>query len=203
MSPRLPMMVAICSSAIMLMMREVVPNLLVRLAEPGHQHAIFGHPIQHAVGADDGSIHGARQNQAAHDHDENMEAQPQQIRPAEIHGQAADQVVEVLGALRIGNDHAGEHRDHAGADHRVPADDIGGDAQILQLGIGDFAIHLRQRFKSAHRQQRVAEGDDDHHHRNLQPEGSREPALRVGREVRCWRRWAPGGRCPAAFQKDA
>ena len=78
------------------MMREVVPNLRMRLAEPGQQHAVFGHAIQHAVGADDGGVHRAGKNQPADDHDENMEAEAQQVRTAEAHGQPADQVVEVL-----------------------------------------------------------------------------------------------------------
>ena len=48
--------------------------------------------------------------------------------------------------------------------------------QILQLGRRDFAIDLRQRLESAHRQQRVPERNDDDHERNLRPESSLEPA---------------------------
>ncbi len=95
MSPRLPMMVRICSSTIMLIMRYVVPKRLCGLAEPRQQNAVFGHTVKHAVRADDRGIHRARQNQAADDDDENVESQPQQIRPAEIHRQAADQVIEI------------------------------------------------------------------------------------------------------------
>ena len=66
--------------------------------------------------------------------------------------------------------------------HGVDANDVSGDPQVLQLGISDFAVDLSQSFKSAHRQQGVAEGDDHRHHRNLQPEGSFEPSLGFGRE---------------------
>ena len=74
--------------------------LALRVAEPGHQHAVLGHAIQHAVGADDRRVDRARKNQPAHDHHEDVERQPQGIGPAQIHRQAADQVGEVLGPFR-------------------------------------------------------------------------------------------------------
>ena len=66
---------------------------LVRLAEPIQQDAVFGHAIQNAVGADDGGVHGARQNQHAHDHDENVKRQLEQFGADQMHRQAAQQVV--------------------------------------------------------------------------------------------------------------
>ena len=35
--------------------------------------------------------------------------------------------------------------------------------KVLQFGRGDFAINLRKSLETAHRQQRVAERDDDRH----------------------------------------
>jgi hypothetical protein len=80
--------------------------------------------------------------------------QPQQLRAGQLHRESAQQVVGIQIADILGaDDHAGEYRDHSRADHRVPANDIRGDAQILQFGIGDLAVDLRQRFESAHGEQ--------------------------------------------------
>ena len=141
-------------------------ELALRLAEPRQQNAVFGHAVQHAVGADDGGVHALRPESA-------RPRSPQKCGSPAAAGtdrsgsspgrrsgcrSTSDRIV-------VRNDHAGEHGDHAGADHGVPAHHVGGDPQILQLGIGDFAVDLRQRLKSAHRQQRMAERDDDRHHR--------------------------------------
>ena len=99
-------------------------ELLMRLAEPVHQHAVFGHAVHHAVGADHRSIHGARQNQHAHDHHKDMKHQPQHLRPGQIHRQSAQQIVRSTCRTASGDNHAREHGDHAGANHRVEADDI-------------------------------------------------------------------------------
>ena len=74
----------------------------VRLAEPVQQDAIFGHAVQHAVGADDRGVDRARKNQHAHDHHEDVEHQPQQLRPRQVHRQSAQQVVRVLVADVVG-----------------------------------------------------------------------------------------------------
>ena len=73
--------------------------------------------------------------------------------PARCMARPPSRLSTYCGANAVGNDHAGEQRDHAGADHRVDADDVAGDLQVLQLGIGDFAIDLRQRFEAAHGEQ--------------------------------------------------
>ena len=179
------------------------PVRVVRLAEPRHQNAVLRHAVQHAVGADDGGIHGSRQDQKPDHHHKDMEHQPQDVRPAQIHRQPADQVGDVLPADVIGDDHAGEQRHHSGADHRVTAHQVGGDAQILQLGVSNFAIHLGERFKSAHRQQRVAEGDDDRHHWNLDPKRAPEPALGVFGEHQVRRRGRGRQIAPTAFERDS
>ena len=48
--------------------------LVVGLAEPVDQHAVFGDAIQHAVDADQRGVDRARENQDADDHDEDVEA---------------------------------------------------------------------------------------------------------------------------------
>ena len=84
-----------------------------------------------------------------------------------MHGQAAEQVVGILRPDRIRNDHSGQQRDHAGGNHGEHANDIGRDLQVLQFRRFDFAIDLSQRFKAAHRQQRMSERDDDRDSGNL------------------------------------
>ena len=78
----------------MLISRLVVPNLLVRLAEPRGHHAVLSHAVQDAVGADDSGVYGAGQNQRANQNDERVEEQANPLRADQEHGQAADQVVE-------------------------------------------------------------------------------------------------------------
>ena len=50
---------------------------VVRLLEPTGEHAVFGHAIQNAVGAYDGSILRARQDEHAHQHHEAVKEQLQ------------------------------------------------------------------------------------------------------------------------------
>ena len=73
----------------------------LRFLEPGGQDAVFHQPVEHAVGADDGGIDRARQNERAHNHHEALEDQPQGVGADNIHGQAADQVGEVFVAHPI------------------------------------------------------------------------------------------------------
>ncbi len=69
---------------------------VMRLLEPGGQHAVFGHAVQHAVGADDRRILRARQNQHADQHDKAVEEQLGPFGPTRYIGDAADQVPEVI-----------------------------------------------------------------------------------------------------------
>ena len=48
-----------------------------------------------------------------------------------------------------------------GENEAVDGDDDGGALQVLQLGMGEFAIDLGQRFLAAHGQHGVPEGDQD------------------------------------------
>ena len=79
-----------------------------------------------------------------------------------VHGQPGDQVVLVnRDAHRVGNDHHEQQRGEAGENEAVDRDDDGGALQVLQLGMGQFAVDLGQRFLAAHGQHGVPEGDQD------------------------------------------
>ena len=51
-------------------------ELVVGAAEPVGKHAILRHAVEHAVRSDDGGVHGAGENQGAHQHHEGMKQQP-------------------------------------------------------------------------------------------------------------------------------
>ena len=156
---------------------------LVRLAEPVHQHAVLGQPVHHTVGADDRSIYRAGENQHADEHHEDMEHQAQQRRSGQVHGETAQQVVDVLPAHAVRDDHHREHRNHTGAEHGVDAHQVAGIHQVLHLRIGNFAVDLGQGLEAAHGEQGVAEGDDDRDRADLRPDGTVEPAERVFAEL--------------------
>src|ERR1019366_3570578 len=115
----------------------------VRVAEPLGEHAILGHAVEHAVGADDGGIDGAGEDQGADQDDESVEEQAERDGADQVHGKAADQVVEILGPGGIRDDHHGEEGNQRGEDHTVDEDHEAGALQVLELGVGDFAILLR------------------------------------------------------------
>ena len=88
-------------------------------------------------------------------------SQAQGERADQVHGQAADQVVQELGPRGIGDDHPREKGDQRGEEHAVDEDHPAGAFQVLELGMGDFAVDLGQGFEAAHGEQRVAEADHD------------------------------------------
>src|SRR5581483_3261798 len=112
-----------------------------------------------------------------------MEQKTERRRAGQVAGQSAEKVVDVLTPHGIRDDHAGKKRDYAGAEHRVDTNDVAGVLQILQLGVGDFAVHLGEGFEAAHRQQRMPERDNNGDGADLRPEGSTEPAERVLAEL--------------------
>ena len=136
-------------------------EFLVRMAEPVGQHAVFGHAIEHAVRSDDGGIHGAGQDQRSHQHHESMKQQARQNRPDQVHRKPADQVIEKTLPRDVRDDHHREEGNQRGEQHAVDEDHEAGAFQVLQLGVSDFAIHLRQALFAAHGQQRVAQADHD------------------------------------------
>src|SRR5581483_7637992 len=151
------------------------PETPVRLPEPVEENAVLGQPVHYAVGADDGSIHRAGENQHADDHDKDVEQQPQHGRSGEMRSQAAQQVVDVLAADRIRNNHPREQRDETRAEHGVNTNNVAGILEILQFGVGDLAIYLSQCLEAAHGKETVAEGDQDRDGSDLRPDGAAQP----------------------------
>ena len=152
-------------------MRKVVPKRRVRLAEPVEQHAVLGHAVHHAVGADDGRIDRAGENQHAHDHHEDVEtAAAAAYGPARCMARPPSRLSTyswrgLSGIIMPANTVMTPVQTTAYTQTMLPVI-----AQVLQLRVGDFAVHLRQRFKSAHGEQRVPEGDDDGDAPDLRPE---------------------------------
>ena len=89
----------------------------MRLEKPVGQHAVLGHAVEHAVGADDGRIDRPGQDQEADDDHEGVQQQPGQRRADHVHRQAADEVVGVvLHADFVGDQQHGQEGD-AGRQH--------------------------------------------------------------------------------------
>ncbi len=134
----------------------------MRLTEPVGEDAIFGNPIEDAVGSDDRRIDRAGEDQETDNYDEGAEEQFEQHRAVLIHGEPGDQVVFVnRDADRVRDDHHEQQGRESGEYEAVNGDDDGGAFQVLELGMGELAIDLGKRFFAAHGQHRVAEGDQD------------------------------------------
>src|SRR5580700_109534 len=151
---------------------------VVRLLKPAGEHAVFGYSIQNAVGAHNGSILRTGQNQHSHQHDEAVKEQLQTRRSDQIHGNAADEVGEIVRANLVGNDHHGEKRDQRREEQAVDENDEPGLLQVLQLGMFDFAVDLGQSLFAAHGKDGVAEADEEDDPGDVAEPG-REPAQRV------------------------
>ena len=158
-------------------------ELVVRMAEPVGQHAIFGHAVEHAVRADDGRVHRARQNQRAHQHDESVEQQAHGHGADQEHREAADQVVQKLRPRRVRNDHHREERNQRREQQAVDENHEAGALQVLQLGMRDLAVDLRQAFLAAHGQQRVSQADQDRDHGDRRRQRAFQPAQGVIAEM--------------------
>src|ERR1700722_357779 len=151
---------------------------VVRLLEPAGQHPIFRHAIQDTVGANNGSILRSRQNQHAHQHNEPMKQQLQTGRPHQIHRDAADQVGKIIRPYAIRNNHYGEERNERSEQQAVDKNHQPGLFQVLQLGMFDFTIHLRQCLFAAHGQYRMPEADEQNDPCDVGENSSVQPAQR-------------------------
>ena len=80
----------------MLMIREVVPNLLCGLRNQSSSTPSSATRFRTPLAPMIDVFTAPRQNQRAHHHDESVEHEPQQLRPGQVHRQAADQVVGVV-----------------------------------------------------------------------------------------------------------
>ena len=90
-----------------------------------------------------------------------MEDQPHQKWAFQIHGQAADKIFQESLTHIVRNDHYREERNQRSEHHAVDKDDQPGFFKIGKFGAFNFAIDLRERFFSAHGQNRVAQRDED------------------------------------------
>ena len=133
----------------------------VRRAEPVGHHPVLADTVQDAVGPDDRGVDRAREHQKADDDDERLEEEAQRERAYEVHRDAADEVVEVLRAYRVGDDGVGEEGDERGEQKRVDEDDHPRLHQILMLRVLQLAVDLRQRLLARHGEERVAERHQD------------------------------------------
>src|SRR2546429_8155886 len=61
----------------------------------------------------------------------------------------------------VRNDHYGKERDQRGKDQTVDENDRPGFFEVRELRAFDFAIDLRQRLLSTHREDGVAQSDED------------------------------------------
>src|ERR1022692_1677264 len=154
-------------------------ELLLRLAEPGGEHAVFTHSVEYAVGAHDGGVDRAGKNENADQHDKTLKHQTQGVRTDHIHGQPANQVGVIVGAHLVGDDHDREKRNQSGEQQAVQKDHQSGPFQVLELGMFDLAIDLGQRFLAAHGQHRMAEAHQHHDEWNARGPGTQQPTERL------------------------
>src|ERR1017187_5574600 len=104
---------------------------VVRFLKPISEHTIFSYAVQDAIRAHDGSVLRPRQNQHAHQYDEAVEQDLQASWPHQIHGDAADEVGEVLRADAVRDDHHRKERHQRGEQQAVNEDHQPGLLQVL------------------------------------------------------------------------
>src|SRR5436190_6851045 len=124
------------------------------------EHAIFGNAVQNAICTDNGSVLCAGENQHPNQNHKGMKDQLGPCWAPQMHGNAADQVAEVLRSDLVGNDHHREKRGQGGKQKGVNSNDDRGFLQISQLGMSNLAVHLSERFLAAHSQHRVSEANE-------------------------------------------
>ena len=150
----------------------------MRLLEPTREHAIFRHPIENAIGAHNGGVLRPRQNQNPHQHHEGVEEQLKALRPGQIHRDATDQVGKVIRTDLVRNNHHCEERDQRGKQQAVNKNYQPGLLEVLELGMLDFTIDLRQSFFAAHRQYGMPEPHEQNDPGNVPEPGSIQPSQR-------------------------
>ena len=132
----------------------------MRLLKSIREHAVFGYAVQNSICTDDGSILCAGKNEHSNQNHKGVKDQLGPCWAPQMHGNAADQIAEVLGPDLVGNDHHREKRGQGGKQKGVNSNDNRGFLQILQLGMSNLAIHLSERFLAAHSQHRVSEANE-------------------------------------------
>src|SRR5882762_6842084 len=180
------------------------PKARMRLPKPFRQHAIFRNAIQYAVGTDDRSVHCPGENERTYDHDKSVKDQAGNRRSFKVHGQAADKVLQVILPDIIRDDHHREKGHQRGEHQAVDENNQTRFFQVFQFGALYFAIHLCERFFSAHGQHGVPERDKDGDHSKLRQSRVRKPAERAGTEVQiAWIRKGRKRRMPQQRRVNA
>ena len=157
--------------------------LRMQLAKPRWKHTVLRDTAEDAVGAEDGCIDRTRQDENTDHHDKTVKGEPEPEGPCKHHREAADQVVENIGALRIRDQHDGEEGDQRGKEHAVEEDDQACAQKVLPLRRFDLAIYLGQRLFAAERKHGMAEPDSDGHHGEAGQGRALQPAQRAFAEM--------------------
>src|SRR6185437_12764073 len=173
------------------------PISLLRLAEPVGKNAIFGETVQNSVRTDDRGVHRSGQHQDADKHNKYVEDQAQGQRPDQVHRQAANQVFLELPANGVRDDHHRKEGRTRGEDQAVKENDPGGFLQVGKLRVLDFAIHLSHGFLAAHRENGMAQSNQDSNETNrVRKRTAVQPAQRasvvtlvVSKVVKAGQRW--------------
>ena len=134
----------------------------MRMAEPIREDAVLGDAVQHAVRAEDGGVDRPGEHDGADHDDERVEQQSCRHGARQVHRQAADEIVEELRPVAVRDQHHGEKGNQRREQHRVDEDHEAGALEVLELRVGDLAVHLRHRLFAAHGEHGVAETHQQH-----------------------------------------
>src|SRR5262249_83414 len=121
--------------------------------------------------------------------------EPCNKRALQIHGEAADEVLEKRFADGIRDDHHGEERYERSKDKAVDENDHPSLFEVGKFGMFDFAIDLGKRFLAAHRQHGMPEGNEHRDDTELGKNGMCQPTEGAVTEsqVTRGRKWRESG----------
>src|ERR1700736_3550576 len=108
-----------------------------------------------------------------------MECQPCPLGPDKKYGNSANEVSEISRPDVVWNDHHGEKRYQRSEEQAIDEDHQAGFFQILQLGVGDLAVYLRQRLLATHGQYRMPEADEQNDDCQMADPGTIQPSQRL------------------------
>ncbi len=183
MLPRLMTIVVSCRIAMMLMIRLVVPNLRCGLRNQSVRTPSSATRFRTPLAPMMRCVHRAGENQHADQHDEGLECETQPVGSGKVERQAANQIVQILAALGIRNQHHGKEGNQRREHQAVNENHEAGAFQILQFWRGDFTIYLCETFLAAHREERMSRADQHHQKRHVNGTCALEPAQRFVTDV--------------------
>src|ERR1700733_5840703 len=180
----------------------------MRMPEPIREDAIFRDAIQNAVGTDNRGVHGPGENQRADHHHKHMEAQSHRKTSHQVHCQAANQILGEIPAHAVRNNHHREERNQRSEHQAVNKYHQPSFLQVLELGMLDLPVNLREGFFAAHRQHRMAQADENNNQRDgVRPLIAVQPAERTMIELHVLRvrqrRQAPAAAHPQRIKTPA